>query len=465
MYTEQTVTSPDVLHQIIEKGFFTIDLPSLSSAELESIRSQKESELSLHEITALKNFESQLSAISETLVAAILSLLELPHDALNFLKSHEKSGLKDISNSKEKESLHLVTLEKLENSTWNIHVGDLLRSMTSMSIPASTPGRGSEVAYCNSIRFPQTFLQIRNLKFFPSKYQFDHDAYNGKKISDLPGNLSYLCKLMAAIDSAIMYHLATNCRDVIELSDLADSVSRLGANLKVTKDSLREINHVLEGCYDVSNQYIKGAFCLTVGCPSLPAKAESRKKEFELACHRYLKSDPLGVIPAKTDNTDTENLPMGFAPNGNKTKALARKKLLTKQAPLGFSISKKKGGSILERVRAKEKASKMRTQLEAQKVSETYHGFVSSHLPNICKALVALIPSGSPSKSYSLSQIIQALSDSLTSHVSPVELQDALKILCEKAPGFCTITSVGKVSGVRLNSGWSLNQLVSAVKV
>lgn len=465
MSTSQALASPTVLHQITEKGFFTIDLPSLSCAQLEIVRSQNESELSLHEITALKNFESQLSTISGTLVAAILSLLELPEDALDFMKSQENSGLKDISNSMKKENLHLMTLEKQGNFQWNVHIGDLLRSMAPMPIPVSTPGRGTGLAYFNSIRFPQTFLQVESLKFYPSKYQFDHDVYNGKKISDLPGNLSYLCRLMAAIDSAIMYHLAINSRDFVELSDLADSVSRLGANLKVTKNSLHQINHVWKGCYHVTNQFIKGAFCLTVGCASLPAKAESRKREFELACHQYLKSDPLGVIPSITENTDTENVPVGFAPNGNKSKALARKKLLTKQASLGFSISKKKGGSILERVRAKEQASQMRTQLEAQKVSDAYRGFVSSHLPSICKALVALTSSGSLSKSYSLSQIIQALSDSLASHVSPVELQDALKILCEKAPGFCTIISVGKVSGVRLNSGWSLNQLMSAIKV
>lgn len=318
--------------------------------------------------------------------------------------------------------------------------------------------------------------------------QYSSSIASGK----LPRKLAHLVQLHKSIDDSILLHTISSSAPI----SLATLYSRVSEDSRLTLEVsyLQQILTVWPESYTISNSVVN-KLELTVSIPlsldrkvtliqSLPA----RQQTFERKCFEYAKANPKNCVnipkrpftihPKKEGGEQPRRVLSSHMAMVNKRSreqvspyALSRKP----SVPLtGTSASRLnrvassalqqaspvKKGSVFERIRAKEQAAK-----EALKFAESpqvrHDKYIESKLPSIASIVAGLrvTRQGSLGETYALPFVLNKIMDSVRTTLSAKESEEALCMLAQKMPDFCTLTTVGKVTGVCIHNNLSITTI------
>lgn len=305
----------------------------------------------------------------------------------------------------------------------------------------------------------------------------------------LPRKFTHLVQLHKSIDDSILLHTISSTAP-ITFAVLCKRVSQ-DSRLTLEMAYLQQILTVWPESYTL-NPSVVNKMDITISIPSsldtkvtLIQSLPARQAMFERKCFEYAQQSNSVNIPLHPITVlATPQRRHALTPAQPSRGALMRKasreqispySLTRKSAPLtGASPSKlnrvglaqpvvaKKQGSVLDRIRAKEAAAK-----EAKKFEESpevrYRKYLESKLPSIATVIAGL---RKPSRqgqgeTLALEHVLSKVRDSVKITISPKETEGALRLLAQKLPEFCTITTVGKVTGVCIHNDLTINTILN----
>lgn len=354
--------------------------------------------------------------------------------------------------------------------------------------------------YCDDEEVKETPFQFfddygmssfsRYMHQFPTTAQkwYSHLSSKNSLVGSLPRKLSLLIRLHKSIDNSILLHTISSSAS-INFTMLGIRVSE-DSRLTLEMAYLQQILTIWPESYTLTHSVVNQSELTVSVPPSLDRKVTLikslpiRQAVFKAKCFEYAKLHDCSEIPLSPITLRSEiTTRRVISPRSQSSRMTSMRKssreqtspysLTRKLAPLtGSSQSRlnksggplppsaKKIGSVLDRIRAKEAAAK-----EAQKFAETpeslHRRYIESKLPSIAAIVAGLRkPSREGSgQTLALHHVMSKIMDSVVTTLSPSEAEGALRMLAEKLPEFCTLTTVGKVTGVRIENEMSVTTI------
>lgn len=308
-------------------------------------------------------------------------------------------------------------------------------------------------------------------------------------LDNLPRKFLHLVQLHKSIDNSILLHTISSTAP-ITFNVLCKRVSQ-DSRLTLEMAYLQQILTIWPESYMLSPSVVNKMEITISIPPSLEKKVTliqslpARQAMFERRCFKFAQqtnSVNISLHPIAALATPQQR--HALTPAQTSRGALMRKtsreqaspySLDRKSKPLtGASPSKlnraglvqpvvaKKQGSVLDRIRAKEAAAK-----EAKKFEESpearHRKYLESKLPSIATVIAGL---RKPSRqgqgeTLALEHVLSKVRDSVKITISPKETEGALRLLAQKLPEFCTIKTVGKVTGVCIHNDLSISTILN----
>lgn len=304
----------------------------------------------------------------------------------------------------------------------------------------------------------------------------------------LPRKLELLLKLQKSIDKSILLHTISSTAPMTS-SMLCNRVSQ-DSRLTFEMAYLQQILTIWQDAYIIHSSVVSRSEVTISIPPSLDRKVSlmnslpARHAEFEQKCFVYASKNccnkiplqPYNIVPQVKLSSPTKLLSPRKGPartNRTTSRELTSPYSLTRKAPLtGLSPSKLntglrspppspvKTGSFMERIRAKEAAAK-----EALKTAESpelrHKRYIESKLASVAAVIAGL---RNPRRkgvgeTFALQNVLGKIRDSSKVTISPTESEEALRMLAERLPDLCTLTTVGKVTGVCVHNDFPITSI------
>lgn len=264
-----------------------------------------------------------------------------------------------------------------------------------------------------------------------------------------PSLISQFKQLLLSIDTCLAYYFSSGSTDKIEVHDLEVRVAR-NSGLTLTIQHLQHIKFIWN---DVFNLYIDQSG-INLSIQQLPLNPNQRSEVFREYCqkklHKQLESYPI------------ENRTTSVKRSADKRLQLLRKSAQKPKLCINFD----KQGSVLDRIKAKEKALVANKSISRVKEDgqQSHSRFVVNQLDAISRVLVTMATSTysqQASTCVSIQEVSKVLSDSLKSKLSFEEVRNALDMLAQYIPDFCVLITVGSIQAVRIYRGWTQKSVQS----
>jgi DNA replication factor Cdt1 C-terminal domain len=253
-----------------------------------------------------------------------------------------------------------------------------------------------------------------------------------------PSLLKHLQALLLSIDTCLSYYFLTAATDKIRVQELEVRVAR-NSGLSLTTQHLQHIKFIWNDVFDL---YIDQSG-LNLSIQRLPLNPKERSQVFASCC-RYKKHQCLELHPI-----------VNRTPPAKRAAEERLESLRKCPEKPKLVVSFDRSGSLLDRIKAKEKAANSNPPTVLEK--EQYSKFIIGQLESITRVLVTLTSpySQQPSTCVSFEEIFKLLSDSLKSKLTFAEIQNALAILAQYIPKFCVLITMGNIRAVRIYRGWT----------
>lgn len=251
-----------------------------------------------------------------------------------------------------------------------------------------------------------------------------------------------LSQLVEAIDSSLVYYYATSSLSTITFTALQKRV-RQSSGLVLNLEHMQQILTVEPSLYVVS----AAGETFGIKANGLPVEMIQRRKRFRNALKTWKNTTiPLSELPELSKASKKRSAAQVLLQDPIK---------IQKKAKAAAVDERKKTGTFLERIRAKESAAKNDPSKDERARKLKYENYIKSQLPCVISILFAL-----RSKAYTFDELLKIFSDSLALRLSPEESKDVIHRLSTDAPSFCSIVKAGNLDAVKIShSGWDHQSL------
>ncbi|PRT55165.1 Cell division cycle protein cdt1 [Wickerhamiella sorbophila] len=231
-----------------------------------------------------------------------------------------------------------------------------------------------------------------------------------------------LIQKFSAVEAVMQFHHSTSARP-LPLEEVIARVLKL-SGLRIAQQTVEEILEVYPDAYKLEQARTNW---LLSTC-ELPLRLKERANKFAtLIGARSLPSPP------PTPMKPTRRI-VGKAPSR-----------VIKGTVKRYTASIPKTGDILTRIRMKEEALKRASDPLVKR--QQREKFLIAQLPGISAVLHSLSTMRS---SFSMSELIDRVSTSVKTRLSPSEISEAIELLSKSQPDFCSLVDSGNLKVVRL---------------